>query len=619
MINAVFDKNRNRLAYLDNAVQVAYSCPLNALWTASFALPADDPKNVYCAQNNFVRIFDGNDEIGLFRIVGEDKTRSDNSITAYSCEHVLSLLMDDVMFQYHQLGGVNQHTNVVINYILGQQTTQNWILDKCDFDRKFEYAFENENLLSALFAVPNCFDVEYMWTWNTATYPWRIKLETPPSDFTAEIRYAKNLIGMTKTTDSTSLANRIYALGYGEGVNQLTIKSVNDDVPYVENTESQSLYGLKSTILVDSRYQNAEALKGYALQMLAELSEPYYSYDISALDLFRLLNDYSSRFKVGDIVRVIDTQDNISLRTRVICIEKDDVDADAGSVRLTLANKDKDIASSISNLQQRARINETYSQGATNLMIQNFSDNADAIHPAEMNVYIPDEVVRINKILLNVEFQAFRGYTSAVKSYQQSTVTSSWDGAYAETTADGGTTATTSESAEVGLNNEYPSSDNENAVHNHGLHNSVKLAIWGGCDEDGKVISGGYETFIWSGAHNHGSHSHDISLGTHKHGLNIPNHQHSVIIPAHTHDIQFGIYEGNIASRARIVVDDNELPTLDNYSQIDLTNYLGIDKQTGKITRGTFHKIQIYPDGMTRIIGALFVQLFTSSQGGGDY
>lgn len=618
MINAVFDKNRRRLAYLDNAIGVSYNCPLNALWTATFSLPASDPKNQYCQQNNFVRIFDGNDEIGLFRIIGENKARSSDAVTAYSCEHVLSLLMDDVMFQYHQLGGVNQRTSAVLSYILNRQTTRNWIVDRCDFDRRFEYAFENENLLSALFSVPNCFNVDYMWTWDTSSYPWRLQLIVPPTDFSAEIRYAKNMMEIRKTTDSTNLANRIYALGYGEGVNQLTIKSVNNDIPYVENVVSQQEYGLKSTILVDSRFQNADSLKGYALQMLAELSTPYYSYEVSAVDLFRLLNDYSSRFKVGDIVRVIDTEDNISLRTRIIELEKSNVDGDPGSMRLVLANKDKDIAGSISDLQRRARINETYSQGATNLMIQNFSDNADATHPAEMNVYIPDEVVRINKILLNVEFQAFRGYTSAVKSYEGYSQTSSSAGAYTQTTEAGGGTATTSGSTEVGLNNEYPSSDNANAVHNHGLHANVKLAKWGGSDANGNVISDGYETFVWSGAHNHGSHAHTINLGTHTHGLNIPSHRHSVTIPAHTHDIAFGIYEGEIANSATIIVDGNTLPAINDYNQIDLTAYLETD-DSGKITRGTFHKIKIKPNSMTRIIGALFVQLFTSSQGGGDF
>ena len=38
--------------------------------------------------------------------------------------------------------------------------------------------------------------------------------------------------------------------------------------------------------------------------------------------------------------------------------------------------------------QSRALISETYAQGATNQQIYNFSDNADATHPAKLQLYI---------------------------------------------------------------------------------------------------------------------------------------------------------------------------------------------------------------------------------------
>ena len=50
----------------------------------------------------------------------------------------------------------------------------------------------------------------------------------------------------------------MYALGYGEGVNQLTIKSVNGGLPYVEDALSIEKYGLCSTMLdiLDLAYMN---------------------------------------------------------------------------------------------------------------------------------------------------------------------------------------------------------------------------------------------------------------------------------------------------------------------------------------------------------------------------
>ncbi|WP_322173168.1 phage tail protein [Acutalibacter caecimuris] len=67
-------------------------------------------------------------------------------------------------------------------------------------------------------------------------------------------------------------------------------------------------------ILVDTRYEVAENLKAYAKQILRESAEPYVSYEIGAIDLHRLTKDAFSRFRPGEIVRVIDDEDKINLR-----------------------------------------------------------------------------------------------------------------------------------------------------------------------------------------------------------------------------------------------------------------------------------------------------------------
>lgn len=219
----IFNRDMKRLAYLDNAIAVGYGLETNSLWTATFTLPADDPKNAYCSPLNYVEIFDGDERIDLFRIIGEDLERSNGATRYYNCEHVLATLLSDVLFQYHQCGGSGVKTADVLNYILARQTRQNWKLGDCDFKRYFEYNWENSTLLAALFAVPECFDGEYLWSWDTTVYPWTLSLTVPTEALKSEIRYAKNMTNIKKTTDATSIANRVYALGYGEGVNQLTI------------------------------------------------------------------------------------------------------------------------------------------------------------------------------------------------------------------------------------------------------------------------------------------------------------------------------------------------------------------------------------------------------------
>lgn len=627
----VFDRNMKRLAYLDNAMSVGYTLETNSLWTATFTMPADDPKTEYCTPLNYVEIFDGDERIDLFRIIGEDLERSDGATRFYNCEHVLATLLNDVLFQYHQCGGTGVRTAEVLNYILNRQTTQNWVLGSCDFERFFEYNWENSTLLAALFAVPECFDSDYLWTWDTTGYPWSLSLVAPSDRLKSEIRYAKNMTEIRKSRDDTGLANRIYALGYGEGVNQLTISSVNNGLPYVEDALSIEKYGLCSSILVDTRYEVEENLKAYAEQILRESAEPYYSYEIGAIDLHRLTGDAFSRFWPGEIVRIVDDEDGVNLRARIVSVTKDDAQGDPGAVSVTIANKSKDIAGSISDLQSRALIGETYAQGATNQQVYNFSDNADADHPATMKIYIDESVVRINKMLLNIQFEPFRAFEQAIgggggqtTSSGGGTTTSSGGGS---TTSSGGGSTTssgggqTSSGTALESSNILPNETNGQAVHNHGLSSGAKLAI---VDSSLKIV--GYESFVWSGAHVHPAHTHRISDHTHRvdshthrvsaHTHTVPAHTHTV--QNHTHAIQFGIYEGQRASRATIRVDGNVLPAQSGYDNIDIVAYLSKD-DSGKIQRGTWHTIEVLPDTMSRIVGAVFSQTFCNSRGGGDY
>ena len=543
-------------------------------------------------------------------------------------------LLSDVLFQYHQYGGGGIKTADVLNYVLARQTTRNWVLGDCDFKRYFEYNWENSTLLAALFAVPECFDSEYMWTWDTTVYPWTISLVAPSDTMKSEVRYAKNMTSMKKTVDASGIANRIYALGYGEGVNQLTIAGVNGGKPYVEDAMSIQQYGLCSTILVDSRYEVAENLKGYAEQMLAELKNPYVSYEIGAIDLHRLTGDTFSKFRPGEIVRVVDEADGINLRTRIVSVEKSDAQGDPGSVTVTIANKSKDIAGSISELQNRALINETYAQGATNQQIYNFTDNADATHPATLKLYISDSVVRINKMLLNIQFEAFRAYEKAIGGGGGQTTSSGGgqttsSGGGSTTSSGGGSTTssgggTTSSSTSLRSSNTINSSDNGGSGgenHNHGLARGDRLAL---IDYNNNIIGG--VNFVPSGAHTHpghthtvGSHTHSVSAHTHRvsaHTHTVKAHTHTV--QDHTHKIEFGIYEGARASSATIKVDGVEIPAPASYDNLDIVEYLKTDG-SGKIQRNAWHTIQILPNSMSRIVGAVFMQTFCNSRGGGDY
>lgn len=603
----VYDRDMNKLAYLHNAYAIGYNLELNKLWNATFTLPADDSKNIYCQPFNYVEIFDGRERIELFRIMSSALTRNTKGDIVYKCEHVLATLLDDVMFKYHQIGNIDVGTAQVIRYILDQQLVKRWQLGQCDFDRKFEYKWENENLLAALLSVPQPFNEKYRWEFDTTGSIWRINLKKLSTEFKADITYRKNMLEIKKTVDPTSIVTRLYCLGYGEGDNQLGIESVNNGIPYLESNGATTTWGIKQSILVDRRFENPETLKAYGQSLLDELKHPYISYEVSAIDLYRLSPTKHLRFIPGDIVRINDTEDNIIEDLPIVRVTKNDVTDRPADVDIEIANKTRDMANSISELQERARINEVYAQGATNQMIIPYADNADSNNPSVLRVYIPDTMVRINKCILNYRLEPFRAFSKAIGGGGGSTQTSSSGGGVSSSTADGGGAVTTSSGGGGIVTDTGPSGINVTWV-------DVQTGP-GGSD-------GHSHSYRRVHSHQHAvnipSHRHDVNIPRHNHRFYIDDHYHRINIPEHTHDLQFGIYQGDRASKVTIKVDGKTIPQTQENTDISIIDYLAVDS-SGKVQRNTWHEIEIIPDKMTRIVANVFMQIFTNSRGGGDY
>jgi len=588
----IYDLQMRKVAYLENAANVSFETPLNTLWSAAFELPIDDPKNEYCQSFYFVELWDGDVRLDLFRILPHATQRSAQmNRVQYQCEHVLATLLDDVMFRYHTVGNLGVPTAQVIQYVLGRQSSAHWQAGNIEFTRQFEYNWENTNLLSALYSIPKPFVDDYMWTWDTTSYPWTINLVAPSDDVQSYIRYGRNMRGITKEVDPTHLTNRIYALGYGEGVNQLTFAEINGGLPYVEDTASQALYGIKATVWADRRFEHQETLLGRAESLLSELKDPRITYSVQAAELYALTKDPIDRFKTGAIVRVQDPDIGIDVRARVVNVRKRNVIGMPGDVEIEIANRPQDIAGTISDLQNRMKIEEVYAQGATNYDSRDFADNCGPSHPAILKFYFPEETARINKIMLSYQNEAFRassraiagggGTTTSTASGGSSTPTSSSGGGVSTSTAAGGssTPTTSSQPQQTPTTSSQPqqtptsgsSSTSTTASgggtiqtsdvqvfrpgvsqdmtvgsgsHNHGIPNGTQLATAGGGAVTFSSVSN-HDHGLYNHAHqvdipdhSHGmAHTHTVTIAGHNHTVTIPGHNHTVTIPDHTHNI----------------------------------------------------------------------------------
>ncbi|WP_307475593.1 phage tail spike protein [Cytobacillus purgationiresistens] len=626
----ILNRSRQPIAILENAYGVSYSKRLNEIWGASFILPLDDRKNAECQPFNYVEITDDatGEYVGLFRIAPAQTTKSESTYSVkYECDHVIATLMDDVLFEYHQT--INWTTIQNIEYILARQTTKHWRLGRCDFTRYFHYKWEDENgLLGPLFSIAQPFDEQYEWTWDTMSYPWTLNLVRPAMDVSCEVRFGKNQREIEREIDPTGVINRIYPKGYGEGVNQLTIREINNGRPYLENEASIAKYGLIPYVWVDRRFENVESLKASAQALLDERSVPKVSYRISAVDLSVLTGMDVDKLRLGRIVRLVDP-DLGAFEARIVAESKPDMVGSPGDIQLEIANKTENLGTTQADLERRQEINEVYAQGATNLLAYSYDDNADFSNPAIIRFNLPEETVRVNGLTLWFETSEFRTYGQATQGGGATSTTTSGGGATTATSSSGGGVA---KSTASGGGSTATSSSGGGTTITSSISNPTFFAY----TSNPVGLNPAYADHIHAinvtdqMNHNHSStipnHQHTVIIPSHTHNFDVPNHSHSVSIPNHTHDftipnhiheIAHGIYKLNrLPSTVTIKVDGKAVShTSTSGDNIDLVPYLSTDSGN-KIQRG-WHTVEITPNDLGRINAQLNLQFFIQSRG--DY
>ena len=412
MLNVYDRQTRKKTAVLQNAYDIIETHELNQIYTLSFTLPSSDDKNQYCLPRHYVRWGDDGE---LYRIKAPKLDESNIGTITYECEHVITTLCDSVMFGSFQYGGANVKTAEVIRWLLDpqQQKATNWELGECDFDRKFEYLWEQENILNALYSIPKEFAQPYKWVFDTVSYPWKISLKAIDETVKPEyyLRARSNILASGTSADYANICTRIYALGYGEGVNQLNIKDVNDGMPYLQSPQSIiDQYGVVEKVLVDRRFENAESLKAYAQTMLDKFQTPSMSRSFAVTDIYPLTGQSWDDAEVGKICRM--TEDG----TTAYITKTKWVRDKAGDLQIDLSTKATDITSSVADLADRIRIESVYAQGATQLYQHSKDANATPDKGMVMSLYFPSEMRQINKVLLRLKLNRFRSYSQTTES-----------------------------------------------------------------------------------------------------------------------------------------------------------------------------------------------------------
>lgn len=617
----IYDMNRVPVCMLQNAFDIQEQQSLNALWYLDFKLPATDAKNEFCNAYWYARFNDGE----LYRMFPNGyNDAADLPYYSYHCEHVLAILLNKVMPGIVTMGGYYQPTPDVLRAILAKQDIQDWVLGECDFSRRFEYGFEKENLLAALFSVPQCFDEDYIWTFETKGYPWVLNLKrlNKNAEPVLNVRYGYNRLSYNRQPDYTNHVTKLYAYGSGEGVNQLNINKFTNGLGYIlADKEHIEKYGIRESIWVDRRYENEETLYAAAQSMLNELCDPITSYSCG----------FIGDVKIGEVVNIIDYEQTYVVKKIITYGDIDDI-------QYELSNKQPTLASTIADLANRQRIETTYSQGATNIYSISFVDNADANNGLDCDFYMPQSMRFVNKVVAKIKYDSFRAYSGTTEQGGSTSSTSAAGGQISSTSESGGggtSAAGGGQSKTSAAGGKSTESTNQfDLASDTGTYGIISLTGYSGLTSttsghSHKVPDHMHRIRVTNFAHKHSvtipSHRHSFEiddhvheLPAHTHSFSLPAHSHTFELPSHKHDIEPGIHRYGNPTQVELKVNGNSKGFFEDRSfEVDITEWLANDD--GMISRGSFQTLSVVPNDIAHISVSLTVIGFIQSLEGGNY
>lgn len=404
-----------------------------------------------------------------------------------------------------------------------------------------------------------------------------------------EIRLGYNMESITRDYDPTDVITRAIILGYGEGINQLTITSVNNGVDYIEDSQAVNSYGVIEGVITNKDIQDAGTLKTWGQTALNEKKQPRLTLDTKMKDLSVLPGYELDKYSLGDTLHTVNSVLNIDVYARVIETEIDIIQPNKRDN--VISTRPIRLTDQIIDLKQRNQTLENAPQGSTCIFAYPKAENIDSTHPMEIDLDIPEETININRVYLHIHGRKFRANSKDTAAGGGTTQTSSSGGGSTETSSSGGgqTVQTTSTNIFTG--------DSIGTLDEFG--NPIMDNVWTSGNQQVQKHAHPYDK----------NHTHTID--SHEHTVDVPDHTHTTDIPEHIHEQDYGIYEGTYPKNVRIKINGEDLNV--NYGDGEnIFDEYNIDI-TAKVSKGN-NKIQITTEQNGRIDAVAYSQIFIQSK-----
>lgn len=227
-----------------------------------------------------------------------------------------------------------------------------------------------------------------------------------------KIELGQNQKSITREYDPTDVVTRSVALGYGEGINQLTIASINNGIDYVEDAVAKAKYGIIEGLYVNKEIQNPYTLKIATETALKQSSQPKLTIDTRMIDRSVLAQYSFEKYNLGDTVRPVNQILGIDVYARVIETQFDILTPHLKDN--VISTRPITLTDEVLSLKQRMNTTENAPQGSTFIDTYGGPDNIDATHPMQIPIWVSPDILNVNRVRLHIDGQKYRAYEKGV-------------------------------------------------------------------------------------------------------------------------------------------------------------------------------------------------------------
>lgn len=284
---------------------------LNKAGSFQFLLPPNNVKyNSLTKMKTIITVYDDEEEIFRGRILYDEKDFYQRK--QIYCEGHMAFLNDTILRPFEFTGGIVAFLTMIINnhnsqveaekqFVLGNVTVvdNNNYINRSSIKYMTTWDVIEQKLIDThggyirIRKGQNCYYLDYLESYNSIN--------------DQVVEFGKNLIDLTEYVTAEKLFTCLIPLGVTldeETGEKLTIKSVNNNLDYIQNNTAISLFGKIWTTHEWEDVTIASNLLTKANAYLNECIELAVSLNINAVDL-HLLDVNTSSIKLGDSVRVV--------------------------------------------------------------------------------------------------------------------------------------------------------------------------------------------------------------------------------------------------------------------------------------------------------------------------